>query len=592
MAWIIESGGQGRWVERKERAELIATYTDYIKAVRLRLEDGHYVSEEDLIEVETLMNEVDRLERIHRCEDDLMEFAIEYLSDFGNPDNNGNWAGFVVKSRKEAAQLHLDLCEIMDEVSTEKRNAKTAVAIARGHGKSTWLSKGFPLRETVFRKRKYLIIISETPSVSGPNLEWIANQLKHNKKLREDFGPLLSEKQQENIRDNSQEFVAWEQRGDSRHALTKVEAASTGQALRGRNWEGNRPDLIICDDLEDGQTNAATPEQREKLRNWFQSVVIPLGDPKGEKTAYVLMGTTVNFDSLLMHILYRRSDFTTRIYRALIEPPIRTDLWEQCREIYQDYDNPDREADALAFYEARKEEMDEGAEVLWEEFQPIWKLMTWRYDNGSKAFQTEYQNNPIDLESAIFNPEAFTYWDDTEPTREFPHKEYTISMGVDVAMGKTDRGDYSAAVTVATHKESGVQYVIDAWGDKVHPDKFIEVITDKVIEFEPDVIGVEAVALQEYFADTLSTYLQARGYPTSRRIKKINNRSRKELRIESMLPDIDTNKLQFNRRHTLLLEQMERFGQGAHDDLPDALQMAISVNKNVRRALRQKPSWI
>jgi len=436
-----------------------------------------------------------------------------------------------------------------------------------------------------------MIIISETPSVSGPNLEWLANQLKFNEKLRNDFGPLLSTKQQDNVRDNNAEFIAWEQRGEVRHQLTKVEAASTNQALRGRNWNGNRPDLIICDDLEDGQTNAATAEQREKLLNWFQSVVIPLGDPKGEKTAYVLMGTTVNFASLLMQILYRRSDFTTRLYRALIEPPTRGALWEECREIYQDYENPERESEALAFYERQKEEMDEGAVVLWEEFQPIWKLMTWRWDNGSKAFQTEYQNNPIDLDSVIFNPETFTYWDDVNPTRTFPHSEYTISMAIDVAMGKTDRGDYSAAVTTAKSKKSGVSYIIDAWGDKVHPDKFIEIITDKVIEYEPDVIGVEAIALQEYFADTLSTYLQARGYPSKRRIKKIYHRSRKELRIESMLPDIDTKKIQFNRKHTLLHEQLERFGQGAHDDLPDALSMALNVSKDVKRVVQQKPWW-
>lgn len=592
MAWIIESGGQGRWIERKERAELIATYTEYIKTVQQRLEDGLHVSEEDLIEVETLMDEVERLERIHRCEDDQLEFAIEYFSEARNPGNSGNWDGFDLEKREDAAKLHKELNAIMDEVSTTRRNAKIAVAIARGHGKSSWLSKAFPLKEVVYRKRKYIIVISETPSVSVPNLEWLASQLKHNAKLRKDFGPLLAPKQQENIRDNNVEFIAWEQRGEQRYPLTKVEAASTGQALRGRNWNGIRPDLIICDDLEDAKSNAATPEQRAKLLDWIRSVVLPLGDPKGERTAYVVMGTTVHHDSALMHILYRRTDFDTKVFRALIEPPTNMDLWNQCREIYQNHDNPNRREDAERFYSENKEAMDEGAEVLWEEFQPIWKLKTWKWDNGSKAFNTEYQNNPIDEESMIFNPENFTYWDDINPSREFPHSEYTISIGVDVAMGKTDRGDYSAVVTTARNKETGVCYVIDAWGDKVHPDKFIEVVTDKVIEYEPDVIGVEAVALQEYFADSLSTYLQQRGYPTKRRLKKIHQRSRKELRIESMLPDIDTKKLQFSRKHTLLLEQMELFGQGSNDDLPDSLQMSLSVSEDIKRTVRQKPWWV
>src|SRR5690606_6344483 len=130
---------------------------------------------------------------------------------------------------------------------------------------------------------------------------------------------------------------------------------STGQALRGRNWQGNRPDLIVCDDLEDAKTNAATEEQRTKLRDWFASVVMPLGDPKGEKTALVVMGTTVHFDSLLMNILYKRSDFMTRIYRAIIEQPVNTSLWEECREIYVNFENTNRAQDAYDFYLANFE---------------------------------------------------------------------------------------------------------------------------------------------------------------------------------------------------------------------------------------------
>lgn len=479
----------------------------------------------------------------------------------------------------------------MDEVSTTKRNAKVAVAAPRSHSKSSYLTKNFPLHQVVYRKRKYIIVISETPSVSGPNLEWLATQLKHNAKLRKDFGPLLSERQQENVRDNSAEFIAWEQRGDSKYQLTKVEAASTGQALRGRNWNGSRPDLVVCDDLEDAKTNAATPEQRTKLREWFQSVVMPLGDPKGEKTATVYMGTTVHFDSLLVHILTRRSDFTTRIYRALVEPPIRGDLWEQCREIYQNYEDGNRRENAELFYKENREEMEKGAKVLWADFQPLWKLMTWKFDNGSKAFNTEYQNNPVDEENMVFNPANFTYWDEVDPNKQFPKSKFIISMGVDMALGKT-RGDYSAVVTTARHRETGVNYVIDAYGARLHPDKFIEVIADKVIKYEPDVIGAEAVAAQEFFVDTLKEYLHARGYPSHSRVKKIYQRSRKELRIESMLPDIETKKILFSHGHTLLMEQFERYGQGEHDDVIDGMEISIRVSKQAKRRMIDKPGYL
>lgn len=594
MAWV-----NGEWLERNKREALIAVYREYIDTI-----DAKYSDLDGNIDLDAIasagiledyydrLTELKRLERINRCELDTLAFDIEYFSEAKNKGNPGNWDGFTITDPSESPQFHREITDILNTVSTDKVNAKIAVAAPRSHAKSTYLTKGFPLHQVVYRKRKYIIIISETPSVSGPNLEWLATQLKYNEKLRNDFGPLLSPRQQENAKDNSAEFVAWEPtKDDGRRQLTKVEAASTGQALRGRNWNGVRPDLIVCDDLEDAKTNAATPEQRAKLRDWFSSVVMPLGDPKGEKTAIVYMGTAVALDCLLLNILYKRSDFESKVYRAIIEPPINEELWEQCREIYVNYDNPNRAAAAEAFYKANKEAMDEGVVVLWEEFQPIWKLMTWKWNNGSKAFNTEYMNNPIDEESRIFSPENFVYWDETEPNKQFNRSDYVITMGIDFALGKT-RGDFSAIVTTATERKTGVHYIIDAYGARITPDKFLDVISDKVREYEPDSIAAESVAAQEFFVDVLKEQLSHEGYPAHARVKKINNRSRKELRIESMLPEIESGKIRFKSTHTLLVEQFERYGQGGHDDLPDAAEMSIRVSKNAKRELIQKPVWL
>ncbi|MCU6709341.1 phage terminase large subunit [Paenibacillus sp. J5C_2022] len=485
----------------------------------------------------------------------------------------------------------------MDDVSGNEVNAKVAVAAPRSHAKSTYLSKAFPLREICYRKRKYCILISETPSVSSGNLDWIATQLKHNAKLRADFGPLLSVKQQENVKDNSAEFIAAEIDGTSgsKRPLARVEAASTGQALRGRNWNGVRPDLIVCDDLED-KRNTNTEQLRQEMRDWFAQVVIPLGDPKGLRTAIVYMGTTVHHDALLIRILTERSDFRTKIYRAIIEWPERMDLWEACRLVYQDPDKAaaERTAEARALYEANKAEMDRGATVLWPEVQSLWKLMTWKWDNGSKAFNTEYMNNPIDEESAVFRPDSFSYWDGKEISALLtqyprPTDQFDVYMGVDFAMGK-QRGDYSAVVTVARHKKTGTIYVIDAWGERVHPDVFLRIITEKVTKYQPNGIAAEAQAAQEFFVHKLKQALTSAGYPARARVKEIYQRSRKELRIEAMAPDIESGAIQFTRRHALLLEQFEQYGTGSHDDVIDAAEMAVSISKSGRKKVRNKPS--
>lgn len=575
---------------------MIAPLREIYEMVREPGFDWDNVSSEDAADIERSIDEYERLTRIHDGETDLIAFALEYFSEARNPGNAGNWDGFDIEDVSQAPEFHREIADIMDDVSNVEVNAKVAVAAPRSHAKSTYLSKAFPLREIVYRKRKYEIIISETPAVSSGNLDWIAMQLKHNEKLRRDFGPLLSQRQQENPKDNSTEFIAWEpQENGIPRLLTKVEAASTGQALRGRNWNGVRPDLIVCDDLEDIKSNAATPELRQKMRDWFAQTVVPLGDPKGKRTAFVYMGTTVHHEALLVHVLNRRSDFRSKVYRAIIEWPERMDLWEACRLVYVDRDNPNRANDARALYELNRAEMDRGARVLWPEAQPLWKLMAWKWDNGSKAFNTEYMNNPVDEESVIFNPEKFTYWDGklSDLFGSYPRisNDYDVYMGVDFAMGKT-RGDYSAIVTVARHRASGTLYVIDAYGERVHPDVFLREIVDRVIRFQPAGVAAEAQAAQEFFVHKLKEALRSAGYPANNRVKEIHQRSRKDLRIEALLPDIENGTIQFSMKHALLLEQFELYGSGSHDDLPDALEMAVSISKKGRRTIRDKPKWM
>ncbi len=536
-----------------------------------------------------------RLRRVNRCVGDLLEFVIEYFSEARNEGNPGNWDGFDLTKKSDAAEFHVEITDMMNRVSNEDTNAKVAVAAPRGHAKSSYLSKAFPLHELLYRRRRYMLLISETPKVAKANLDWIRDQIKYNDKLREDFGDLLSQKDKANIQDNNEGFIAWEQDGESRKQVALLESASVGGAIRGRNWDGMRPDLIILDDLEDARPggNASTPEQREALRDWFRQSVIPLGDPKGRRTAFVYMGTTVHHESLLMYVLHDRADFRSNIYRAIISDPERMDLWEECRKIYIDRENKQRYSDAKEFYRRNEDEMKRGSKVLWRAGKSLWDLMTWKWDNGSKAFNTEYMNNPIDEDSMIFNPEQFTYWDEVYPNKDFSHVEYTISMGVDMALGK-ERGDYSAVSIVAKNKESGITYVVDSFGERIKVDEFIDVIVEKVIEWQPDVVAVESVAAQEFFADVLKTALMNAGYPAYTRLKKIYSRARKELRIEALLPSIENKSLQFSRNHALLLEQFERYGQGSNDDLPDSLEMAISATEEgetVVRTVKRMNRW-
>lgn len=593
MAWV-----NNEWLNREKRQKLIDTTKEIIDEM-LRQDELTY---EETIELDNYIQELERLERIHRSEVDLLYFMMEYFSERYNPGNQGNLEDFDLKTTDDAPNFHKEICARMDEISQFEKNAKDATAAPRGHAKSTYLSRGNPLREIVFRLRNYIITISETPNVAKSNLDWIAGQLKTNKKLRDDFGPLLHPKQQMNIMDNDAGIIVAEPDEDGRpdpsKQLTKLEAASTGQALRGRNWNGKRPDLVILDDLEDARSggNASTPEQRIKLKDWFNQVVMALEGPMGKRTAYIYMGTIVHQDSLLNDVIHNRADFKSRVYKALIKEPDRMDLWEKCESIYKDINLPkeERKNNALAFYKKHKEEMEKGAIVLWSEAKPVIELMLWKWDKGSKAFNTEMQNNPRDPESMVFDPEEFYYFTDIDlidnTGRELPLDYYGFW---DIATGRSRRSDYNAIVTIARNRITGAMYVVDAWAKKCKIDEAQDMVIEKILQYGHKVFGIETIGVGHDQYNQVKTRLQKeRIYHT--RLKPVSSHveKNKEKRIENLQPLVESGFLRFKKEHRLLLQQLEDFPTAAHDDLPDALAGAVDLSggaKRRRKTYSRKP---
>src|SRR5699024_630150 len=122
-----------------------------------------------------------------------------------------------------------------------------------------------------------------------------------------------------------------------------------------------------------------------------------------------------------------------------------------------------------------------------------------------------------------------------------------------------------------------VCYVVDVFNQRLHPKEFIEVILDKVRMYQYENIAVEAQMAQEFFADTLSEKLLDIRYPAHLRVVPVKQRTRKELRIVPMSPDLYNGKLRFKREQNDLIGQYETYSMAQHDDMIDATEMAYSI---------------
>ena len=513
----------------------------------------------------TVDKQYEQLERINESEFDVARFAIEYFSDDGNPENDEN---LIPKGGNydNMSEFHHEFCSMLSSVAKDEVDEHIAWACPRQHAKTAYGTNIYPVHQAVYRHRTFIIVVSETVTVAGTFIQWGNRQLKFNRKLIEDFGMLLFERPSSNEIDNKEEYVT--QNG------VKVMARGAGGQMRGMRYGSTRPQLMILDDLE-SEEDVRTKEQRAKILAWFNEEALPAIDKSKGKVIYV--GTILSFDSLLDIVIREDKRFRSRRYKAVESYATNSDLWDEWKDIYL-ADDEDASKKARQFYEDNEDKMLEGTKLLWGEYWTYYDFMVLLTNMGVKSFTQEYQNEPTDEERQIFKVEQFFYYDEGQT---FSHEQFEFYAGIDFAMGK-EKGDFSAMVTLAKNRTTGVCYVVDVFNKRLHPKEFIEVIIDRVRTYQYTLIAIEAQMAQEFFADTLGDRLQDLGYPAHTRLVPVKQRTRKELRIEAMSPDVHNGRIRYKKSQTELIGQYEKYPMVAYDDMVDATEMAynIATDKN------------
>lgn len=527
----------------------------------------------DLARMEDVLDELDKVRRVHRGEYDLLYFAYEFFAEDYNPENASN---LIPKGQtyETAADFHTELCGLLDDITSGKITTNIGFSVGRRHAKTAYLSNIYLCHQVVYRLKRYIVEVSETTDVAGDFVSWTRYQLKFNEKLRDDFGELLYEKSSMNTLDNKYEFITTSD--------TKVVAKGVGTQMRGLRYLSFRPDLFVLDDLE-SQENTNTKDIREKNLHWFRAEML---EALGFGGMCIYMGTIVHYDSLLNHVINKRKDFTSRKFPAVLSDSERPDLWEEWRKIYNSDDVKAKEK-ADSFYDKNEEEMLRGSEVLWSEMYSYKYFMEKKEEMGARAYNQEYLGNPTDEESQIFNPEHFAYYYESD----LDGKDLKYYAAVDLSLGKSDRGDYSAIITLGKQPGSSVCYVVDVYLAKKKPDEVMQEIIKRAHQYQYEALAVESQQFQAWFADKLAEELQATGYPAHTRMVQVKQRMNKELRIEAIQPEIVAGRIRFKREHSLLLEMLELFPNHNHDDGPDALADAFKVAKSgntVVKSLRKR----
>ena len=171
------------------------------------------------------------------------------------------------------------------------------IAAPRNHAKTT----NFTLLKTLFsiayRLKKFILIISDTYDQAVLFLESIKNELENNDNFKLTYQLSLKINREDRI------LISC---GDEFEIF--IRAMGAGQKLRGLKFREQRPDLIICDDIENNE-GVLSADRRKKLKRWFFGALIPaLAQTREDKESdnimpqVIIIGTVLHHDSLLSNV--------------------------------------------------------------------------------------------------------------------------------------------------------------------------------------------------------------------------------------------------------------------------------------------------
>jgi len=454
-------------------------------------------------------------------------------------------------------QFHHDQYNEMKRIEESGGGETVIIAAPREAAKSTSWNTIYSSNNALYAKKHYIVLVSDSSAQAEDDLKQVKTALEENEYILEDFGKLRGQS-------------TWKTDAILLKNDVLMVAKGSGKKIRGIKHKQYRPDLIILDDIENDE-NVRSPDQRKYLMNWFNKVVMLAGS---KHTDVVVIGTILHNDGLLKNLL-KKSGYRTKLYKAVIKDN-KSPLWIDWKEIYVNKTNPNNVEDAYAFFLANREEMEAGSEVIWPEAKDLYYYKRKLVDLGPAAYNSEYQNNPVDPDTAWVTPADFQYYDD-EDSLGLPKLDACVVKGaLDPSMGKNGNSDLSAFCTVA-RDFNGYLYVVESDARRRSPDDQILNLFKKHLMFNYQEFYIEGVAFQAYFAGNVQkesakngTYINIVTEP----IPKGDKHSRIKAQLQ---PLIINGYIKFSHSQQSLIDGLIFLGTEKYDDEPEALQMVAAL---------------
>jgi predicted phage terminase large subunit-like protein len=465
-----------------------------------------------------------------------------------------------------------------------ERKVRRARAAPRGSAKSTIATFIKPLHDVCYGLEQFILILSSTTPLANKKLKDIRSEVESNDLLNYFYGTRFPKKKV-----GESEFSVLSDAGPCYFV-----AVGKGSEVRGIRINQHRPTKVISDDVEYSE-EVYNEQVRDKTEAWYFEDVGKVGDTG---TNFDFVGTILHKDALLAKLI-KNPAYESKIYKAIISWSEREDLWNKWREIYTNWDDPQRVVNAAAFYVQNEKELLRGTKVLWPEKESYLDHMMDMVEIGKRAFMKEKQNEPLGAMDAIF--EQFHWY------REIPGGVQILSNGrfvhweelkqnciaaADPATGKNkpkvgSEGDFSV-IAVGYKDRLGRLFVHHDWTKRAPPSKMIAEMFELQERFEFDRLAIETNLYRELLLPNVEAEKKRREESKKEKINvrfyEVENTENKRERITTIEPKVTHGKILLNVALSQTLKtQFEDFPRTDHDDCPDAVEMLWRLSNNAFR---------
>lgn len=431
------------------------------------------------------------------------------------------------------------------------KNSFVAIAAPRGFAKSTAITHSYVLANVLFRERRFILLISGTEAQAILFLNDIKNELKDNDNLKLLFGvPKF-------LKDAETDIIVEMPDG---HRF-RIMAKGAEQQLRGAKWAAKRPDLIVCDDIEEDEC-VINKDRREKFRKWFFGALLPLRSDTG---IVRVVGTILHMDSLLERLMPEFQLAERRKLVELITEPLKIST-------------PFRLPWLSVKYRAHS---DGYHELLWPEKRTEdWlraEYEKYRAQGMPEIYSQEYLNVPIDESTAYFKRADFI--PRLEVDREKALRYY---IAADLAISEKDRADYTC-FCIGGLDENGVLHIVNVIRERMNALEIIETIFALEDLYHPEIITLEEGAIEKSIGPFLYEETLKRGvFPNVVGQKPSMD---KQQRARSIQGRMRARAVRFDKEadwFQTFHDELIRFPRDKHDDQVDAFAyLGLILNKMV-----------